>query len=681
MSKKKYLESFFEESSELLQRLETSLLDLKQQPDNPELINTVFRILHTIKGTGAMFGFERLASFAHNIEAVFDQVRKNCINLNDDLLQISLDACDFMSLVIADKSDPAELSDREERLSIAFVGLLTGKILTEKAGPSYSEPENLLVKNSDGAETHNKSRLWLIRFAPSPGFYRTGNDPIAILTELDGLGKADMLVDLSKLPDLSEMIPTDCYLAWDILLDTTVSRNAIHDVFIFAEGSCELKVLEVDEPPEWFKEKSASISQTASVAQKKVKTENSGLVMENTRPGADIQLNNVVAPAGHGSCIDTSVDTIKVDKLIGLLGELVAIQARLSQVAELRADTELTTISRELEALTGELRENTLKISMLPISSVFGMLEERVHALAGNNGCTVQVRFNGGDTEFDKGALEKLLQPLFQLLECVVDNIGRLQKKSGQPAMAGLDIGAWQASGFLYVRIGSEIARFEDSDTGMCWLQDMKLQNVPNFVNFDSASESQTADAGQDLFKTRTQKFKNAIIDLRGSVSVVSSAARGLEITLKLPLNLAIIAGLMVKIEDGLFLIPLALVEECIELTRELRERACQRNLVMVRGSLVPYLNLRESFGISGCPPDIQQIVITVVENYRIGMVVDQVVGEYQTVIKKWGSFCGDVPGIAGATILGDGAVALIIDLPKLINEERHKFDVNGGEY
>ncbi|EKD81367.1 MAG: hypothetical protein ACD_39C01840G0002 [uncultured bacterium] len=680
LSKKKYLESFYEESSELLQRLEASLLDLKQQPDNPELINTAFRIIHTLKGTGSMFGFERLASFAHNIEAVFDQIRKNCITLNEDLLRISLDACDFMSLVLADKSDPAELAEREEQLSMAFVGLLAGKILPEKTEPRHSEADPVLLNKNAGAETTGKRRLWLIRFAPDQGFYKTGNDPVALLAELDGLGKADMLPDLSRLPDLSEMIPTDCYLAWDILLETAASKNAILDVFIFAEGFCELKVLEVDGPPVWFQEKFAAMSQVSSVVQNNAKSVDFGSRVKDLRAGTDIQLKNAIETAVKDNCIDRSVDALKVDKLIGLLGELVAIQARLSQVAEQRGDTELITISRELEALTGELRESTLKISMLPISSLFGIIEDRIHSLAAISGYNIMVRFNGGDTEFDKSVLDKLLQPLFQLLECVVENMRSSQTESEQAAPANIDVGAWQASGFLYVRIGSERSRFDDSGAGRCWLQDMKLHDVANFVNFDSANEDQSADDGQDLFLTRSQEFKNAIIDLRGSVSVISSAARGLEITLKLPLNLAIIAGLMVKIEDGLFLIPLSFVEECIELTKALREKAFQKNLVMVRGSLVPYLNLRESFGISGRPPDIQQVVITVVENYRIGMVVDQVVGEYQTVIKKWGGFCNDVAGIAGATILGDGAVALIIDLPRLINEERHKFDMPGGE-
>ena len=675
MSRKQHLESFFEEAAELLERLEAALLDLKLQPENSELIDTVFRSLHTLKGTGAMFGFDQLANFAHKIEAIFDQVRKKKIRLDAGLIQLSLDACDFMALGLQEKITPAEVAEREKILSAAFVPFMIA---------GSQPPEEIDLPAAEPGLAGTKKSLWHIRFAPFGQFFHSGNDPIALLTELDSLGKAGVIVDLARFPDLSDMIPTDCYFAWDILLESTADKNAILDVFIFAEGHCELIVTEVSAPPECFVHYAPfaenSLNQPLQEVVAAAAKANAG---GNTSSRAAAAESVVSLAQEAGRLIDKSVDSLKVDRLIGLLGEMVAIQARLSQVAELHSDTELMTISRELEALTGELRENTLKISMLPISSIFGILDARIKQLAQNYGRSIQAKFSGGNTEFDKGALEKLLPPIFQLLECVVSHIRSLQSENGDltDKPADIEIGAWQASGFLYVRVSCDKATFANGASDDCWLESLQLHQAATFVNFDSVSAESVDNSLNNGLQKDAMVFKQAINELRGSVSVVSAAGRGLEIILKQPLNLAIIAGLMVKVEDGLFLIPLALVDECIELTREAQKKAYHKNVVMVRGSLVPYINFRESFSIAGEPPEIQQIVITVVENYRVGLVVDEVVGEYQTVIKKWGNFCADVPGIAGATILGDGDVALITDLPKLINEERHKLDMLIGAH
>lgn len=617
---------FREEAVELLAALEGYLLDLEKNPANPDLINDVFRALHTLKGSGAMFGFNDLAGFVHHIENIFDLVRKEELYLDRSLLNLTLEARDLMKLLI----DPAiEVSPSARRrmaeLTAAFSGLLPHKknIETQQANYSDSSAAAPATEKRPDAAVHYR-----ISFAPHPEFFASGNNPLNIIAELESLGDLKVTVNSDLIPDLVSISPEKCYLSWLFELVSENDLNAVRDVFMFVEDIADLKIeiLSTPRPSEHLEE---TIAEEAAVF-----TAPPG--SESTRPfsNADLAPDSTILSG-------IKVDAAKLEKLIGLLGELVTIQSRLGQVAESRGDSELVAISQELDALTGELRDNALKLSMLPIESIFSRLERFGESEAAAIDRQIRFKFAGGDTELDKGVLSRLFEPLTFLIRFCIHNSHektaiRVQNKKDVRGL--ISVSAWHSSG-----------------------------NVCVSVEDDGCLAQLSEDQGAIL-----EKSQRIIEELRGSLEARLNPGRNSVFVIKLPLNLAIIEGLMIRLADRLFVFPLSLVEECIELTFADQSRHYNKNVVMVRGQIVPYISLREKFAVAGGPPAVQQVVIINQNGRRVGFAVDQVVGEYQTVIKSWGKFCSHTPGITGATILGDGNIALIVDLPVLIEEENN---------
>ncbi len=620
---------FREEAVELLVVLEQHLLDLEKNPGSSELINEIFRALHTLKGSGSMFGFTDLASFVHNIENVFDRVRKGEIALDKNLIDLTLEARDLMKLLIAlDVEVPLENKKRIEELTAIF-SRLSAEIPASEGKKTAEPSAKNDTEKKDAVLPPAAPHTFYISFKPHHEFFASGNNPLNIIRELSDLGTlVHTRVLTDAIPDLKTINPEFCYLGWEFELQTTQDINAVRDVFLFVEDICHLKIKAADN--EVFSS-SGAVERVAMAATTLTEHEKHDI---HTSGGQQVASHS---PDGEISGIN--VDAGKLDRLIGLLGELVTIQSRLSQVADLKGDTELTAISQELDSLTGELRDNALKLSMLPIDSIFPRLERFAVSEAASHDKLVRFQFSGGDTELDKGVLSRLLEPLVTLISFCIrfsheDTVSRLEYNKDPRALVA--ISAWHSSGSVCLSVEDDgvPAKFPDSDSSGL---------------------------------TKVQKI---IEDLRGTFEARLMPGKPSGFVIKLPLNLAIIEGLMIRLGDRLFVFPLSLVEECIELTREDQNKHYNKNVVMVRGQIVPFISLREKLGFDGSPPDVQQVVIINQNGRRVGFAVDQVVGEYQTVLKNWGKFCSNTPGIAGATILGDGSIALIVDLPVLIDEE-----------
>lgn len=665
---------FYEEAVDLLANLEGLLLDLEKNSHNPELINDVFRTLHTLKGSGSMFGFTALAEFVHNIENTFEMVRQGRLVLSSEMINLTLQARDLMKILI---EQDKKVSEEEEELigdiTQAFIVIAGNYNGTDKqnnsaktASPSAAgtEPtaradvvdQSEVKSESDTKETDSLPlNTWFISFAPGHDFLNTGNNPLMLLEELAGLGEVLINCNTSLVPDLESINPEKLYLSWEILLKTNVDENAVRDVFLFVEDICDIRIQKLEDTA------SAGFSQTSADLETPIKQPDADSEISETfsevssadREKAAEKLIPMASPsvlneAGKfdNQASGIKVDAGKLDRLIGLLGELVTIQARLSQTADNRGDAELITIAQELDALTGDLRDSALKLSMLPINSIFSRLEKLVNTKSASTGRQLAIRFRGGDTELDKGVMSKLYEPLSQLVGLCADQCIGMEKTSETITNKEnlIDFSAWHSSGNVCISIENNCTK--------------------------------KANQADSVFTA----IKKLIEELRGTLDHKTSPTGGSCFTIRMPLNLAIIEGLMVRLEDSLFVFPLSLVEECIELTEADQSKNYNKNVVMLRGQIIPYIKLRETFQIDGKPPEIQQVVITNVNHQRVGFTVDQVVGEYQTVIKSWGKFCSDTPGITGATILGDGTVALIADLPQLISEERHNIEKFQGE-
>ncbi|TGU70617.1 chemotaxis protein CheA [Geomonas terrae] len=681
-------QAFKEEAYELLAELESSLLELEERPDDQDLIGRVFRAMHTIKGSGSMFGFDDIASFTHEVETIFDMVRNGKLQVTGRLVNLTLAARDQIRAML-DAADSGEATDLQ-----ASAGIIVG--LRELAGF-----QGQVAAEAHKEEVHEAQKdpvTYRIRFAPAREIFVSGTNPLTLIAELKELGACTVVAQTAGFPCLEEMNPESCYVYWDVILTTDQGENAIRDVFIFVEDDCELKIEPIAEHNRYEEQQDykrlgeilvergdiTSDAMRAVLSQQKRFGElaiSQGILHEGKVQAALAEQQHIKEVRQEKQVAEASssirVPAERLDLLVNLVGEMVTVQARLSQTAAQRDDAELMAIAEEVERLTAELRDSALNIRMLPIGSTFSKFKRLVRDLSAELGKQIEMTTEGAETELDKTVIEKLNDPLVHLIRNSIDHgIERPEARvaAGKPERGTVHLSAVHSGDSVLITIADdgagldkEAIRAKGIERGIITagaeLSDKELFNLifaPGFSTAKTVSSVSGRGVGMDV-------VKRAIEALRGSIDITSVRGEGTRIMVKIPLTLAIIESLLVKIGNDSFMMPLALVDECVELTREDVAAAHGRNLAHVRDQLVPYIPLREHFAIPGAPPEIEQIVITQVNGVRVGFVVDHVIGEHQTVIKSLGRAYKDTEGISGATILGDGTVALILDIPQLV--------------
>ena len=668
-------DTYKEEAYERLTELESALLELEETPDDSELIGKIFRALHTIKGSGAMFGFDDIASFTHEVETVFDLVRNGKVPVGKELIDLTLRAGDLIRSML-DGTDP---SVDKATLTGSFKRFLSDE---EPAGNASS------VTAAD-PQVSGPSETYRIRFHPSPDLFATGTNPVLLLNELRGLGEATIMAELDSVPLLQDMDPELCYTSWDIILSTSRGLDSVKDVFIFVEDMSEIIIEPVGEEERKLGEIIVDRGDVTKEDLEKVLKEkkpigellvDAGLVTKNKVESALVEQEHVKEMRGKkareeaASSIRVAAD--KLDTLVNLVGELVTVQARLTQEAASRNDPELSLISEEVERLTEELRDTTMSIRMLPIGTTFSKFKRLVRDLSQELGKEIELYTEGAETELDKTVIEKLNDPLVHIIRNSVDHgieVPSIRESLGKPRQGMLNLSAKHSGANVLIEITDDGAgldkekiRAKAVEKGLIApeteLSEKELYALifhPGFSTAKNVTSVSGRGVGMDV-------VRKTIDSLRGTIEVQSEQGTGTTIILKIPLTLAIIEGLLVKIGKDHFVMPLAAVEECVDLSREDVRKAHGRHMANVRGSLVPYVRLREEFGIKNDLPEVEQIVITEIDRSRVGFVVDQVIGQHQTVIKSLGRVYRDVEGISGATILGDGSVALIMDMVRL---------------
>jgi two-component system chemotaxis sensor kinase CheA len=687
-------DTFRDEAAELLQELEAALLALEEHPDEAALVDRVFRALHTLKGAAGLVGVESVAELCHAAETIFERVRSGERAIDRRLVDLTLAAEDHLRVLVDAEfgGHPAE-AGRTAELLAAF-----------HDDHPRQESDDPLGFSPAGAD----QATYRIRFRPGAGILRQGIQPQLLLNELTRLGEALVVAQCDQIPSLDQLEAEECHLYWDVILTTREDENAIRDVFIFVEDDCDLTVELIDS--DGLLDGNADYKRLGEILVERgdlPPQELDQLLHEKQRLGELLIEAGAVDPAQVESALAEqqrvqrlrrerqaleTTDSIRVkserlDKLVNLIGELVTVQARLSQMANRSPDTELFTVAEEVERLTWELRDQVLTIRMLPIGSTFSRFKRLVRDLGQELGKDVLLVTEGAETELDKTVIERLGDPLVHLIRNSIDHgiespEGR--KAAGKSLKGRITLSAVHSGANVLITVADDGAglnrqRIFDRavERGLLAAHadpgDRELYNLiflPGFSTAGQVSSVSGRGVGMDI-------VRQAVDALRGSIDVSSEAGKGTRFVIKLPLTLAIIDGLLVAVGEEQFILPLADVEECIELSREEAEASHGRNLVRVRGEIVPYVPLREAFAISGERPAIEQVVIAQLETLRVGFTVDHVIGEHQTVIKNLGKMYRDVGGIAGATILGDGRVALILDLPQLAvraeqGERRH---------
>lgn len=693
---------FREEVDETLAELDVSLLELEKTPRDQELVNRVFRAVHTLKGACDMFGIENVVALAHEMESAFDLVRNGVRIVDKPLLDAGFAAKDRIGAMLREGVDPASIDAGD--VVDAFHNLLLPRAEPEAAGTA-DEPD-------DGRT--DEAAAYRLVYAPSDPDHLDKSDPLALLSQLRALGECRVEADLSALPDLVDLNPAACGLRFEIVLVTDRSEDEIRDVFIFLENPEDLRIERVspEEPGEPATSAAPGTGDDADGdmdASPPLSAAPGGGTEAVSAPVADVpdqagapwkapaaetkaKTAPTLAPASAEPAPKRTqartetvqslrVDAVKLDDLVNLVGELVIAQARLTQLSGQINHASLTGVAEEIERLSNELRDNTLGIRMLPIGTTFGRFRRLVRDLSSEMQKQIELVTEGGETELDKTVIEQLNDPLVHLLRNSIDHgIEEPQTRmdKNKPPAGRITLSARHAGGEVLIRITDdgkgldpEVIRKKALDKGLI-APDAKLTEsevfnlifLPGFSTAEKITNVSGRGVGMDV-------VKRSMDSLRGKIDIQSVLGKGTQITIKLPLTLAIIDGLQVMTGQEYYIIPLSMVEECVELQATESEAAGRKRTIHLRGEIVPYIRLREAFALDGHRPDIEQVVVTRHETGRTGIAVDEVIGQQQTVIKGLGAYIGNVEGISGATINGDGTMSLILDVSTLVQSAR----------
>ncbi len=715
-----------EEASELLTEMEAALLELENKPQDSGPINRVFRAMHTIKGAANMFGLNEVAALTHEVETVFDKVRSGEFACSRELLDFGFQARDLIWELI--ESPEAVDATALETVKAAFKALACGRMETRPLSaappPDAPEPE---APQEQGPEAEEKSvpTAYAVTFKPTASNALVHADPLGILDELRELGECHVALHGQDVPELERLEPESCAMWWEILVVTDKGDNALRDVFIFVEDASELRIEPVADPEAWRAERAlapmAEVLFPASDTPEQVASEAEVAAPPEPedRPAAESERQDVctapplmsqepetprpiqpaakaatppvpkaadqpckpAAPPRREAPSSVRVDAFKLDDMVALVGELVIAQAKLSQLASSMAEPNLQSVAEEIELLSGSLRDRTLSMRMLPIGTTFDRFRRLVRDLSHELGKEIELVTQGAETELDKTVIEQLGDPLVHLLRNSIDHgieSPAEREAAGKPRKGTLVLSAEHSGGHVLIRIfdngkgldrdrlaakGVERGLITDPDS-MSNKEIFNLVFHPGFSTAEKVTNVSGRGVGMDV-------VKRGIEALRGSVDIDSTMGVGTTVTVKLPLTLAIIEGLQVRVGDEFFVIPLAAVQECVELTAEERgeSNGDGKRIINLRNEIVPFIRLREWFDVPGENPEIEQIIIAGDDTQRTGIVVDEVVGQQQTVIKSLGKVFRNVEEFSGATIKGDGTMALILDVPNLVRK------------
>ncbi len=650
-------EAFYEESSEALGAMEESLLKLDVGAPEPELVNTIFRVAHSIKGGAATFGFSEISSFTHTLETLLDELRAQRMQVTVGLMDLLLKSVDVMRDMLRTQQakkpiDAQRVADLQFDLELA---------VAQKGATAAAHAPAAAAAARGGEPVQG----FAIRFKPMLHLLARGNDPLRIFAELRQLGELQVRAETRALPSLGELDPENCYLAWTLELETAAPRAAVADVFDWAEGDCELSI----EP--------LGATAPAAVVAAKAAAETATTVGVEERAGRAGE-----APKGmDASSIRVSIE--KIDHLMNSVGELVITQSMLGQFAALADGPQgerLRTGLAQLERNVRELQESVMRVRMVPISFVFSRFPRMVRDLSQRLGKQVELKMTGGETELDKTVLEKIGDPLVHLVRNCIDHgveTPDVRIAAGKPAGGTVHLHAYHRGSNIQVEVRDDGGGLKTQkilakarERGLIGPAETpadeeiyRLIFMAGFSTADQATDISGRGVGMDVVRRNVE-------DLGGSIDLQSEPGRGSCFTITLPLTLAIVDGQTVAVGDDTYIVPLTAIVESLQMrTASINRLGGRGELLSFRGDFLPVVRLNEVFNSprAGSVPDGGGLVMVVEgDGRRVGLCVDELLGQQQVVVKTLEDNYGHVDGIAGATILGDGAVALILDVAGL---------------
>ena len=704
------LHTFILEARELLEDMEAALLRVADEADPRESINAIFRAAHTIKGSSGLFGLDAVVTFTHVVESVLDRVRDGIVTLDEPLVVLMLASGDYIGRLVdsVERGEP-QADPKTEPEGAALLGRLQTHLAGEAASAAPAA--------AGGASAGGPAR-WHLSLRFGPDVLRNGMDPLSFIRYLATLGEIEHIVTLpDAVPGLDALDPEGCCLGFEIAFVTSADKAAIENVFEFVIDDCALRVVPpgsrvaqyielIRSLPEEQNRLGDILVRCGSVTAHELETalELQAAGASTQKIGAILTEQGKVAPQVVEAALarqkqvketrstesqSVRVDADKLDRLINLVGELIIAAAGANLVARRTHNVELMERNSTLADLVEEVRDSALQLRMVKIGGTFSRFKRVVHDVARELGKDIELAVSGEDTELDKTVVEKIGDPLMHLVRNAMDHgidPPELRAERGKPATGTVSLNAFHDSGSIVIQVsddGGGLNREKILAKGierglvepgrvMTDAEVYALIFEPGFSTAEQVTNLSGRGVGMDVVKRN-------ITALRGSVAIASEAGRGTTVTVRLPLTLAIINGFQVAVGKSVFVVPMDMVDECVEFTAE-----PGHDYTDLRGQVLPFIRLRDLFDMAceDLAPERpgaaaagtsrvarQNIVVVKHAGQKFGLVVDALLGEAQTVIKPLSRMFAQVRGISGSSILGSGDVALILDVPLLMQE------------
>ncbi|NEX62321.1 chemotaxis protein CheA [Noviherbaspirillum galbum] len=698
------LQAYILESRELLEEMETALLSLDLKNPNGEHINAIFRAAHTIKGSAGLFGLDFVIGFTHDVETLLDRIRDGSLPLIHEHVELLLVCRDHICQLVdavEDGQHEAEESLREQEAALtARLHSILGSRNSSLAEPPAPRLDQ--VKNVNGDPTDG----WHISARFGPDVLRNGMDPLSILRYLQKMGTiTGVLTLVNGIPDAPSMDPESCYIGLEFGFKSNVSKAEIESAFEFVQDDSEVRIL----PPqskiseylrliEELPDESARLGdllircgtlthhELQQALKRQAGNSEAGRLGEILVDDGAVHPNVVEAALSkqeHVRQIKSNenrtlrVDAEKLDNLIDLIGELIIASASVNLTAHRIRSQEVQECGSVLSGLVEKVRERALQLRMVKIGATFSRFQRVVHDVARELGKDITLKISGDDTELDKTLVERITDPLTHLVRNAIDHgiePTDIRLARGKSARGQVELNAYHESGSIVIEVkddgggldrGKILAKAEergliDTDRALSDGEVFNLIFEPGFSTAEKVTNLSGRGVGMDVVKRN-------ISALRGGVDVSSEPGKGTTFKVRLPLTLAIINGFMVEVGSSMFIIPMEMIEECVAC-----DDASDGDFINLRGQILPFVRLRDVFGISESAGRRQSIVVVRYGSTRAGIVVDRLLGEFQTVIKPLAKMFAQVKCISGSTILGSGELALILDVQALIRLVEH---------
>lgn len=684
MSLDKFTAKFVEEALDNVAIIEELLFNLESEPTNKEHIERLFRAMHTIKGGGAMFGFNDLSAFTHNLETIYDLVRNDKLAIDSDIISLTFESLDYIRqlLDLGDLTDPNDIARQNEY--IARIQKYFGNNVTSAPG---AKPAPAPVAAAPATPVSSKKN-YLVTFEPFESLLNNGTNPFFIIEDLVALGDAKVVAYTDAVKTFAEFEPLTLRIKWQTILSTESDENDIKDVFIFVEDECKIDIALLPD---------GDILSQGDALTKLIDTkreQNQSLVKEDFaqfKQEKKVVEKKAEAPKAQAGGVTEKIATMrvassKIDELVNAVSELVTMQAQFNLIAAKHNDATLLAVAEQMEKITRQLRDNSFEISLIPLQGELVRFQRLVRDLSKNLGKQIDFVVEGGEIELDKNIIEHLTDPLLHMIRNSCDHGIEMPDErisKGKNPKGTIKLKAFYSGSSVIIRVSDDGKGMDpdklfkkavekgivDAGAKLSKREILGMIFASGFSTAEKVSDVSGRGVGMDVVKSK-------IAEIRGDITIDSEIDEGTTFTLDLPLTLSIIDGLLTKVNNEQFVVPLSNIERILSMNEvQMNDSKLGKNF-LYENERVMYVDLNEMFYQKEVDLTKSKILLVNYGGKRVGLVVDLIVGEFQIVVKPLGKFMRKVDMISGASVMGDGSLSLIIDTTRLINsynQQRYK--------